>query len=69
MEEQPTNGLREKAERRKRIERMKRGIVLTIICWMIISMLTRKRRKTVIIWMCLPLKKDFVCMVIRRKCR
>ena len=45
------------------------GIVLTIICWMIISMLTRKRRKTVIIWMCLSLKKDFVCMVIRRKCR
>lgn len=39
MEEKPTNGLREKAERRKRIERMKRGIVLTIICWMIISMI------------------------------
>ena len=38
MEEKPTNGLKEQAERRKRIERMKRGIVLTISCWMIISM-------------------------------
>lgn len=39
MEEKSTNGLKEKAERRKRIERMKRGIVLTISCWMIISMI------------------------------
>ncbi|MGN0341285.1 MAG: polysaccharide deacetylase family protein [Roseburia sp.] len=39
MEEKPTNGLKEQAERRKRIDRMKRGIVLTISCWMIISMI------------------------------
>lgn len=39
MEEKPTNGLRQQAERRKRIDRMKRGIVLTISCWMIISMI------------------------------
>lgn len=39
MEDKTTNGLKEQRERRKRINRIKTGIITTILVWMLVSML------------------------------
>lgn len=39
MEDKTTNGLKEQRERRKRINRMKTGIIATIAVWMLVSMI------------------------------
>lgn len=39
MEDKTTNGLKEQRERRRRINRIKTGIVTTIVVWMLVSMI------------------------------
>lgn len=39
MEDKTTNGLKEQRERRKRVNRIKTGIVLTLLIWMLASMI------------------------------
>lgn len=39
MEDKTTNGLKEQRERRKRINRIKTGIITTIVVWMLVSMI------------------------------
>ena len=39
MEDKTTNGLKEQRKRRKRINRMKTGIIATIAVWMLVSMI------------------------------
>lgn len=39
MEDKTTNGLKEQRERRKRINRIKIGIITTIVVWMLVSMI------------------------------
>ncbi|MDE7436142.1 MAG: polysaccharide deacetylase [Lachnospiraceae bacterium] len=39
MEDKTTNGLKEQRERRKRVNRIKTGIILTIVIWMLVSMI------------------------------
>ena len=39
MEDKATNGLKEQRERRKRINRMKTGIIATIAVWILVSMI------------------------------
>lgn len=39
MEDKTTNGLKEQRERRKRVNRIKTGIILTLVIWMLASMI------------------------------
>lgn len=39
MEDKTTNGLKEQRERRKRVNRIKTGIILTMLIWMLASMI------------------------------
>lgn len=39
MEDKTTNGLKEQRERRRRINRIKTGIITTIVLWMLLSMI------------------------------